>query len=284
MVIDSSVIVGGYRVGVRRFGAANGWPLIWCHGGLSSALDARFFDDAGRRCGADIIALDRPGVGRSDFVAVPDIAQWPPIVESVADLLGLPTFAIAGWSAGGPYALAAAAALPRRVRAAATLAGMAPLQTSRQIFELGLWADVVLIPAARRSIKLAAAALALGRMVPAQYLAWELRRTAGNRDRAALDEQRIQWIIAAHREATVGGVRGTAEDYRRFGSAWGFELAAVHQPVTVWQGQEDSLLPMKHAQRLASALPNSTFNTVAAAGHYLPAILTAAVLDDLAPA
>src|ERR1700730_9141159 len=64
MVPDSPVLVEGHRMGVRRFGSVGGWPLVWCHGGLSSALDAKFFDAAGPRCGADIVAIDRPGIGR----------------------------------------------------------------------------------------------------------------------------------------------------------------------------------------------------------------------------
>jgi uncharacterized protein len=48
------------------------------------------------------------------------IAEWPRTVEQVA-----------GWSAGDPYALACAAVLPHRVRAVATLAGMAPLELGR---------------------------------------------------------------------------------------------------------------------------------------------------------
>jgi pimeloyl-ACP methyl ester carboxylesterase len=280
---DSPVLVDGRRVGVRRFGSVGGWPIVWCHGGLSSALDAKFFDAAGRRCGADIIAIDRPGIGRSDAWDMSSIAHWPQMVEQVAGLLGLDDFAVAGWSAGGPYALACAAAMPHRVRAVATLAGMAPLECARHVFELRLWADLLLIPAARWSSRAAAVLLWLGRRVPDCYLAWEIRRTAGSRDRAALHEWPLQWIIAAHREATVGGVRGTAEDYRRFGGAWGFELGAVGQTVTAWQGEQDILLPMNHARRLATALPSSTLRVVASSGHYLPAVIADVVLDDLAP-
>jgi pimeloyl-ACP methyl ester carboxylesterase len=270
-------------VGVQRFGSVGGWPLVWCHGGLSSALDAKFFDAAGQRCGADIIAIDRPGVGRSDAWDLPSIADWPHLVERVANSLGLEDFAVAGWSAGGPYALACAAAIPRRVRTVATLAGMAPLESARQVFELKLWADRVLIPAARWSPRAAALLLWLGRGVPDRYLAWEVRRTAGSRDRAALHGEPLRWVVAAYREATVSGVRGTAEDYRRFGGAWGFDLGAIEQLVTVWQGEQDVLLPMTHAHRLATALPNSTFRLVASSGHYLPAVIADVVLDDLAP-
>lgn len=283
MTWDSVVLVDGHRVGVQRFGSVGGWPLVWCHGGLSSALDAKFFDAAGKQCSADVIAIDRPGIGRSDGCDLPTIAHWPQLVEQIANSLGLKDFAVAGWSAGAPYALACAAAMPHRVRAAATLAGMAPLETIRQVFELKLWADQVLIPAARWSARAAAALVWLGRWAPDRYLAREIRRTAGNRDRAALNGQPVEWVIAALRDATARGASGTAEDYRRFGGAWGFDLGTVHQPVTMWQGEQDVLLPMKHAHRLATALPNSTLKVVASSGHYLPTVIAGEVLNDLAP-
>lgn len=283
MTSNSPVLVAGHRVGVQRFGSIGGWPLVWCHGGLSSALDAKFFAAAAQRCGADVVAIDRPGIGRSDAWDVPTIAHWPRLVEHVADSLDLEEFAVAGWSAGAPYALACAAVMPHRVRAVATLAGMAPLESAHHIWELGLLADQVLIPVARWSPRAAAALLWLSRRAPNRYLAWEIRRTAGSRDRTALHGQPLEWVIAALRESTIGGVRGTAEDYRRFGSDWGFDLDSVRQPVTLWQGEQDTLLPMTHARRLATALPNSTFRVVASSGHYLPAIIADDVLDALTP-
>jgi pimeloyl-ACP methyl ester carboxylesterase len=216
------------------------------------------------------------------------IAQWAETVERVANQLHVGEFAVAGWSGGGPYALACAAAMPRRVRAVATLAGMAPLQTFRHIGELGLLADVLLIPATRTSPRAAAALLWLTRFLvrwlPDRYLAWEVRRTAGSRDRVALDEETVSWVVAAVREATICGVRGTAEEYRRFGDPWwGFGLHQVQQSVTMWQGEQDTLLPMSHARRLASALPRSMLRVVPLTGHYLPAVIADAVLEDLAP-
>jgi pimeloyl-ACP methyl ester carboxylesterase len=137
--------VDGYWVGVWRFGSPNGWPFLWHHGGLSCGLDAKMMDDAGRRCGADIISIDRPGIGHSQVRNVSSIAGWPQTVEHVANLLHLNDFAVVGWSGGGPYALACAAALPNRVRAVATVAGMAPLERLGHVLELGLWADRLLI-------------------------------------------------------------------------------------------------------------------------------------------
>jgi len=285
---DQPILVDGRRLGVSRFGRIGGWPLVWCHGGLSSSLDGKLLDIAGKRYEADIIAIDRPGIGCSDLRSMSTVAEWAATVELLADQLHLDEFAVAGWSAGGPYALACAAAMPERVRAAATLAGMAPLENFRQLGELGFLADVLLIPAARWSPQSSTALLWLGkwllRWVPDRYLGWEIRRTAGSRDAAALDQKTLPCLIAAVRNATVGGVRGTTEDYRRFGKAsWGFDLGHVSQPVTIWQGEHDTLLPMSHARRLASALPNGTLEVVPSAGHYLPVVIADAVLDGLAP-
>ena len=255
MAPASTVPVDGHQVGVHRFGKLGGWPVVWCHGGLSSALDATFFDAAGKRRGAEVIAIDRPGIGRSDYRHLPVIGRWPQLVETVADSLGLGRFAVSGWSAGGPYALACAALMPERVRAVATLAGMAPLDHINQAFELGLWADRVLIPAAQVSPHVAAALVRVSRAAPDRYLAWEVLRTAG----------------------------GTAGDYRRIGRDWGFELGSVRQPATVWQGDQDALVPAKHARRLSNSLPHATLRVVESAGHYLPALLADAVLHDLGP-
>ena len=84
MAPASTVPVDGHHVGVRRFGKLGGWPVVWCHGGLSSALDATFFDAAGRQHGAEVIAIDRPGIGRSDYRHLPDIGRWAELVETVA--------------------------------------------------------------------------------------------------------------------------------------------------------------------------------------------------------
>jgi pimeloyl-ACP methyl ester carboxylesterase len=69
------VDVGGRRVAVWRFGCVGGWPLVWNHGGLSCGRDAKVIDAAARRCGADIISIDRPGIGRSDVWSMSLIAQ-----------------------------------------------------------------------------------------------------------------------------------------------------------------------------------------------------------------
>ena len=208
-VPGSIVLVDSRRVGVWRFGSAGGWPLVWNHGGLSCGMDATVMDEAGRHCGAEIIAIDRPGIGRSDLWSMASVGQWGRTVAQVADLLHLDEFAVAGWSGGGPYALACAAATPQRVRAVATVAGMAPLERLGHVFELGFLPDELLIPTARWAPWATAALLRLVRHIPLPVLAWALPRLAGNLDRAALDPVPLS-LLATHREVMRRRMGSTA--------------------------------------------------------------------------
>jgi len=57
----------------------------------------------------------------------------------------------------------------------------------------------------------------------------------------------------------------------------------VRQSVTIWQGEFDTWLPMKHARRLASLLPNCTLEVVVGASHALPLVVADKILEQLAP-
>lgn len=72
----STVLVDSHQVGVWRFGSPGGWPLVWNHGGLSCGMDATVMDEAAQSCGAEIIAIDRPGIGRSDLWSMASVGQW----------------------------------------------------------------------------------------------------------------------------------------------------------------------------------------------------------------
>lgn len=281
-VPDSTVLVDSRRVGVWRFGSPGGWPVLWNHGGLSCGMAATVVDEAGRRCGAELIAVDRPGIGRSDLWSMASFPAWGHNVAQVADVLRLDDFAVAGWSGGGPLALACAAAMPGRVRAVAIIDGMAPLERLRDVFEIGFLPDELLIPAARWAPWAAAALLQLVRRVPLRVLGWVLPHLAGSRDRAALDSLPVA-LLATYRETMRGGVQGMVDEYRRYYGSWGFDLGEVQLPVTIWQGEEDTLVPMKHAHRLQSVLPNSTLKTVPSTGHVIPVVMADEILDDLAP-
>jgi len=277
-----SVLIDGRRLGLRRFGTRGGWPVVWNHGGLSCALDGKMMDAAALRCGAEIIAIDRPGIGHSDVWSMPSITQWPHIVEQVADLLHLDAIAVTGWSGGGPYALACTAAMPERVRAAALIESIPELLRLADVFELRFWEDELLIPLAHWAPSLAAAALRFLGLAPNWLIHRGIADAAGTRDYVELKPFLPLFVEIAH-EATRHGVSGMVDEYRRYYGPWGFDLGTIHQPVTIWQGEEDTVIPTKCARRLQALLPNGTLHLLPETGHLLPLVAADQILRELTP-
>lgn len=271
----------GRRLAYARYGTAGGAPVFYFHGGLSSRLDIAFADAACQRCGIDLIAIDRPGIGRSDFQSGRRLADWPTDVAAVADDLGMSRFAVLGWSGGGPYVLACLQALPERIAAAAIVAGMAPVTERVRLNELGMLADRLLFPLSRRAPPLAAILLALARLQSGALIRASLLQSVSAADRTLLAALPTPAVTDFFFEALRGGVRGTVCDYRILGGDWKLDWQSLG-PVTLWQGEDDVLVPPAHAKALADALPCARLALVPDRGHFLLHAEADRVLEELA--
>ena len=92
----------GRMLGYAEYGAPEGKPVFYFHGFPSSRLDWPLFDtDAiAARLNARIIAVDRPGMGLSDFKRARKLLDWPDDVIELADALQVDRFAVLGISGG----------------------------------------------------------------------------------------------------------------------------------------------------------------------------------------
>lgn len=98
--------------------------MLHNHGGPGSRLEARLFAPAALKNGLRFVCVDRPGIGRSSPQKARTYAGWADDLTAMADALGHCTFAVTGWSEGGPWALAAAAFIdPGRLRHVTSIAG-----------------------------------------------------------------------------------------------------------------------------------------------------------------
>ena len=120
-------LAGGGTLGFREYGDPDGAPLIFLHGWPSSSGQGIFLDGIGKARGLRVLSLDRPGFGASSFMPDRGFLHLPPLVEELAEALGLGKCYVLGVSGGGPYALACAYALPHRVRQAVVCGGAPPL-------------------------------------------------------------------------------------------------------------------------------------------------------------
>ena len=253
-----------------RVGDPEGTPVLHCHGGLSCRLEIAFADALCRQLGISWIVADRPGIGGSDACAGRSITDWPADVAALADHLAIDRFAVTGWSAGGPYALACGVMLADRVSTVATIAGMAPLRGSEDIEALGLATDRWLFSLAHRMPGLCGAMLSLVRLTPAALLRGSVRRMLGQGvDFAVLPRETADDVTAALAESLRPGGAGTVFDYRRLGGQWGFALEDVAVPVMIWHGTADDLLPYEHATRLFTEIPTAILEPRKDMGHFL---------------
>ena len=121
---EGSVEVGARSLATLQVGDPSGPLVLHNHGGPSSRLEAQVFEPQARALGLRFVCVDRPGQGKSDPQTDRTFAGWAADLEAVADALGAETFAVTGWSEGGPWALAAAAYLdPARLVHVTSIAG-----------------------------------------------------------------------------------------------------------------------------------------------------------------
>src|SRR4051794_231690 len=118
----------GRELEVLLGGDPDGFPWLYHGGTPSAAVGSEMIDQGARDAGLRLITYSRPGYGRPPPRRWPRprtaaaLAAWVLILAAP----GVDDFVPPGWPGGGPRALACAALLPRRCRAATSLAGVAP--------------------------------------------------------------------------------------------------------------------------------------------------------------
>jgi pimeloyl-ACP methyl ester carboxylesterase len=250
----------GRRLGWAEYGAPQGRPIFYFHGWPASRLEPRLLDDCCAEIGIRLLALDRPGMGLSDFKPRRAIRDWPADVAELADHLDLERFAVVGVSGGGPYAAACAAALPDRLVATSLVCSMAPLEgaeamrwmagPSRWLLRFAWaapWAARILAGPCLRAI--------WGRGEQVMPRALEARLPRADQLVLARPELR-QSLIASSREAFRCGVRGPAWDGFLYSQPWGFRLEEIRTPVFLWHGEVDVIIPPAMGRLLAAKIPN----------------------------
>jgi len=92
----------GTTVGYAEVGDPAAPPVIHLHGSPSSRLEVGLpgIREAATDLGLRVLAPDRPGMGLSTFRGY-SIADYPRLVRSFADAVGLGRFAVIGVSGGG---------------------------------------------------------------------------------------------------------------------------------------------------------------------------------------
>lgn len=289
MIEDRSLITPkGRRIAFARYGEPEGRPVGYCHGLPSSRLEARLVASTAQRLNVHLIAVDRPGYGRSDPLPPARVADWPEDLERVADELGIERFSVLGVSGGSPYALACGWRLGARIERISLACPLGPVaheQLRRGMSPAARWAFFLTSNAPwALPVFFGNPTARLLRRCPDFAFAL-LMRGLPEKDRLVLADLQIREVFRATiREGLRHGAAGPLRDFLQYLQPWGMELAAIKQPVTLWHGNADTVVPLSHSRYLAERLPHAELHILPGEGHYsLPTSHAEAILADIVP-
>jgi pimeloyl-ACP methyl ester carboxylesterase len=268
--IQTIVLRDERRLGFAEYGDASGKAVFHFNGSGGSRLehpqDLSILTDLGIR----LISTDRPGHGISDPQPGRKLLDWPDDVGQLADHLGIDSFYIEGWSAGGPHALACAYKMPDRILAGALISGLAPPDRPNPYEGL---------PFAMKTLMI------IGRNVPSLvYLFRRMMRKnlqgdpdkMGDRlkssfpppDQKAIEESGSgDWLIENIQEGYSQGGDGPAQDDILINTSWGFKLQDIQARFDVWQGEVDKNVPLNQGVYQDKLLPNSRLTVLPGQAH-----------------
>lgn len=270
---SSLMLPDGRRMGYAEYGDPSGLGVFYFHGLPGSRHEPAVFGaDAARRLGVRLVALERPGYGLSSPQPDRCLRDFPADVAAVADALGLEHFFVLGYSGGGVSALACAWALPERVRAAAFVNGLGPLDGSAEtgLEVLPVWhPQRLLLGTAARSFWLlrlcASWIISSGR----RDLEFFFSRMTPADQRVAQRAEVREWLRGGMLgESQRQGIDATVQDLQLALLPWGFPVEDIRVPVCLFAGTEDPHCPPAMARALSRHIAGASLTVLEGAGHF----------------
>lgn len=248
--------------------------VVLHHGTPGSALTWQGWVEPIVSRGLRIISISRPGYSTSARRKGRTVADAASDVAEVIDHLGVKEIVTAGWSGGGPHALATAAILPN-VRAVASLAGVGAYGAPDLDFLAGMGPENEVEFGAALAGE-AALTEWMNENTPAfaHVTAEQIVEAFGGLipqiDADALNAGFAEATAASFRRGLGHGWTGWADDDVAFIHDWGFSLEGLANkgiPITLWQGDLDLMVPEAHGEWLHRHLPGSQLRRVPGHGH-----------------
>jgi pimeloyl-ACP methyl ester carboxylesterase len=263
----------GRRLGYDEYGAPDAAPIFYLHGSPSSRLEVRLHvsEDLLRSLNVRLIAVDRPGMGLSDFQPNRALLDFPRDLSALADRLNIERFSILAYSLGGPYALACAYAIPERLTKVGIVSGAALFTEPELMMNINEGTRKFLtMPREKPFLSRLFLWMMLGVMpciAPRQFIAGAAS-VLPEADRAVVSDHEFQeGFINAVREAMRQGTRGAFHESLLSVTDYGFRLQEIQTPIHLWHGEADQNIPVAMARFVESAIPKCEAQIYPTEGH-----------------
>jgi pimeloyl-ACP methyl ester carboxylesterase len=258
------------KLSFAEFGDLEGKPIFHFHGGGGSRLGGKLYAKNAFQQNIRFITIDRPGIGNSDFKKDRKLLDWPNDVIELANFLKIEKFAVNGYSAGGPYALACAYKILDRLTACSVICGSGPLNINRKF-----------LPKERRRFNF------IIRKFPSLYKKRfktyinlfrspeQFQKLVDKENSSELDpDSKLYFDPKFHptlledlEESILQGLDGQAQDLKIVYSKWGFKLKDISPKIKVfmWSGEFDPFHDVNLS--MSKVIPNCEVKIYPAEGH-----------------
>ena len=264
-------LADGRVLDVRVSGPADGMPLVFHHGTPGSRAAFRGIERAAHARGLRVVTTSRPGYGGSTRLAGRAVVDVVSDTGAVLAGIDAERCLVAGWSGGGPHALACAARLDAAA-AVLVIAGVAPYRAEGLEWLGGMGEENLTEFGAATAGEQALRSYLDGmgehlKEATVAHIISSLDTLLPDVDVAVLTDEFGEDMAAAFREALRIGIDGWLDDDLAFVEEWGFDLSDIDVPTSVWQGSEDLMVPFAHGRWLATHVPGVSAHLEQGQGH-----------------
>jgi pimeloyl-ACP methyl ester carboxylesterase len=269
----------------------SGTPLVFHHGTPMSKVQFEPWAEAAAARDLRLVTYSRPGYGMSERHEGRTVSDCAHDVAAILDALDAEGCVTAGWSGGGPHALATGALLPERTAAVAVIAGVGSYGEDDLDFLAGM---------GELNVREFGHAVARDDAALIAFMQGYVEDTAGQNVDALIQELASllppvdveqltggfgRFMVDSEEEAFRNGIWGWFDDDIAFTLPWGFDLAAMTVPVTIWQGAHDLMVPLAHGEWLAKHVAGARHEFLSEHGHLSLALAAFdRIVEDLAAA
>jgi pimeloyl-ACP methyl ester carboxylesterase len=262
----------GRDLEVEVSGPDQGPVLLFHHGTPGGSVQFGGMADEVHARGHRLVTWSRAGYGASARRPGRSVADEVADAMAVLDHVGADSCVVAGWSGGGPHALACGALAPERVRGVLSIAGVGAFgaadldflegmgQENHDEFGAALEGEEALrtyLEAARPEFL----------QITGDQIVGQMETLLPPIDQDSLTGEFGDFLARGLRQAVSVSVDGWLDDDLAFTRPWGFDLDAITVPVHLWQGSEDLMVPFAHGEWLAANVPSAVVHLERGEGH-----------------
>jgi pimeloyl-ACP methyl ester carboxylesterase len=265
-------LADGRSLEYAAMGPQDAMPVVFHHGTPGCTVMPLHIQRPLLEAGLRVVTYSRPGYGLSTRQPGRCMADAAEDVRQLLDHLGDERCISAGWSGGGPSALAVAALQPDRVAATLVMSSVAPFDVPGLNWTEGMGeqnVEELLIAlegedAIRPIIENEAAQYDDPDL---QTVLLQMSTLLPGVDRGALDEEYGQFMVANMVGSVATGPDGWIDDALAVVRPWGFAVEQIGGPVFLWHGDSDLMVPFGHGIWLANNIPVVNAHLLLREGH-----------------